>query len=178
MLAPEIFSGWHTVCQYADESISIPMRPWIVVCLVTLLLLAAVRLLINTSNRVDDEMESYVGNLNYLFTARVDSVVLLNGNGLGYMVGHITSGVCDKFKEDSLNRHLVNYRRIRILDFTRNGDVKIYSGKADTFLPMDSISVNSAEDRLDIFRKDNIILKSKLSNTGYYKVNFAFWLKD
>ncbi len=58
-------------------------------------------------------MQPYAHHLNYDFTAKVDSSVIVNEKKVvGFIVGSITSGSYDKWVEDSLNRNLINYKRI------------------------------------------------------------------
>ena len=67
-------------------------------------------------------MQSYVHNLNYKFTAKIYLIILVSSKkGTGLLVCRITSGICKRFVEDSLNHHLINYKRIRFLNFKLNG---------------------------------------------------------
>jgi hypothetical protein len=145
---------------------------------VLLLLTGTIRILFSISNDLDDEMDLYVHNLNYVFNAKLDSIILSNNRGGGYLFFSKTNGVYNKFVEDSLNRHLVNYKRIRIFSFTPSDQIKLFIGDVNKYLKDDSLSVNSNNDRLEIFRDGKSILKSKVSKNGYYKVYFAFWLAD
>lgn len=47
-----------------------------------LLFLATGRMIFKTSNEIDDELQSYVLNLNYQFTAVVDSIPFVNRRGI------------------------------------------------------------------------------------------------
>lgn len=146
---------------------------------VVLLVLATARVLFKTGNEIDDEMQAYVHNLHYNFTAKVDSIVLVNSKkGIGLLTCHITSGECDRAVEDSLNQHLTNYKRIRFLNFKPNGQFQIFLGGVSKYQPNDSITVNSNEDQFNIFRDGEAILKSKVSLGTTHKVYFAFWLND
>jgi len=156
------------------------MQRSIVIGLVLILMLfLASRLLLKAGNEIDHEMQSYVHNLNYEFTAKVDSIVLVSSKkGTGLLVCKITGGICNRFVEDSLNHHLINYKRIRFLNFKPNGQFQIFLGGISKFQPNDSIVVNSNEDKFNIFRREEVILKSEVSHATTHKVYFAFWLQD
>ena len=123
-------------------------------------------------------MQVYVHNLNYNFHARVDSVVVLNERGVGYFYGHIAGGKYDRYVEDSLNHHLINYKRIRFLNFIDDNRFWIFIGGASNCQPLDSMIVNSDLDVFNIYREGQIIRQSKVSGSATHKVFFAFWLRD
>ena len=144
-----------------------------------LMLFLAIRIFLKTGNEIDHEMQAYVRNLSYDFTAKVDSIILVNGKkGTGLLVCKITSGICNRFVEDSLNQHLINYKRIRFLNFKPNGQFQLFLGGISKYQPNDSIIVNSNEDKFSIFRREEVILKSEVSHATTHKVYFAFWLQD
>ena len=152
-------------------------RPIAIGIAVILMLFLTSRTLLKTGNEIDHEMRSYVHNLNYDFTAKVDSIILVSSKkGTGLLVCEITSGKCNKFVEDSLNQHLTNYKWIRFLNFKPNGQFQIFLGGISKYQSNDSIIVNSNEDKFDIFRNEEGILESKVSLSTTQKVYFAFWL--
>jgi len=151
------------------------MKNWIVV--ICVLMLLAVRAIFKTENEIESEIQFYVHNLNYNFTAKVDSVILLKKGG-GYLICKITSGRCNESTEDSLNHHLINFKRIRFLHFKPSGQFLIVTGQPDKLRPRDSIVINSEEDKFHIFRNGLNILKTKISLCTRHKVSFAFWIKD
>ncbi len=154
-------------------------RSIVIGIIVILMLFLASRILLKTGNEIDHEMQSYVHNLSYDFTAKVDSIILVNSKkGTGILVCKITSGICNRFVEDSLNQHLMNYKRIRFLNFKPNGQFQIFLGGISKYQPNDSIIVNSNEDKFNIFRSEEVILKSEVSHSTTQKVYFAFWLQD
>ncbi|HET6539416.1 MAG TPA: hypothetical protein VFG46_02975 [Chryseolinea sp.] len=154
-------------------------RSIVIGIVVILMLFLASRILLNTGNEIDHEMQSYVNNLNYDFTAKVDSIILVNSKkGTGFLVCKITSGICNRFVEDSLNHHLINYKRIRFLNFKPNDQFQVFLGGISKYQPNDSITVNSKEDKFNIFRREEVLLKSEVSHSTTQKVYFAFWLRD
>jgi len=140
-------------------------------------MLLVARAVFKTENEIESEVQSYVHNLNYDFTAKIDSIILLKKGG-AYLICQITSGRCNESTEDSLNHHLINFKRIRFLHFKPNGQFLIVSGHTDRLKPRDSIVINSEEDKFHIFRNGQNILKSKISLSTRHKVSFAFWIKD
>jgi hypothetical protein len=144
-----------------------------------LMLFLAIRIFLKTRNEIDHEMQAYVHNLSYDFTAKVDSIIFVSSKkGTGLLVCEITSGKCNRFVEDSLNQHLTNYKWIRFLTFKPNGQFQIFLGGITKYQLNDSIIVNSNEDKFDIFRSEEVILKSEVSHSTTQKVYFAFWLPD
>lgn len=153
------------------------MKRWLTITAIILLLAASIRHIYHVFAGIDDEMQSYVSNLNYHFTATVDSVIQLKKGG-GYLICKIIGGKYRKETEDSLNRHLVNFKRIRFLHFKANDKVLLIVGGINKFKPTDSVVVNSGEDKFRIYRGTEIILNAKVSLSTRHKVSFAFWIKD
>jgi len=144
-----------------------------------LLLFLTARITFKTMNEVDDEMETYVQNLHYNFSARVDSIEILNAKRQrGFLVCDLIKGKCNESVEDSLNHHLVNYKRIRFLFFYPNGQFKILRDGIFKYQSGDRVAVNSDRDEFKIFRDGDVIWKSKITQSTIHKVNFAFWLRD
>ena len=153
------------------------MKQWIGVGVAAILLLAvAGRNVYEVFAGIDREIQSYVSNLNYDFKARVDSVVSLKKGG-GYLICKITSGRCSRSREDSLNEHLTNFKRIRFLHFRSDDQFLIMVG-GKKFRAGDSIVVNSQEDKFQVYRSGENILNAKISQSTRHKVSFAFWIKD
>ena len=155
------------------------MKRWMIISVVLILVaFATTRLLLRTENEIDAEMQFYVHNLQYDFTAKVDSIILLNEKGVGFLVCEITGGKCNRVIEDSLNQHLTNYKRIRFLHFKEKDQFQIFVGGVSKYKPMDSIRVNSTEDKFSIYRDGQNVLESHVSHATTHKVYFAFWLQD
>jgi hypothetical protein len=153
------------------------MKRWIIIGVVIVLLAAAGRNIYAIFDGIDQEKLSYVSKLNYDFTARVDSVVQLKKGG-GYLICKMTTGRWNTSTEDSLNRHLVNFKRIRFLHFRSDDKFLIIIGGVNKFKPLDSIVVNSSKDQFRIYRNSEKILNAKISLSTRHKVSFAFWIKD
>lgn len=146
---------------------------------IILFLLATVRLIFKTSNKIDDEMQSYVQNLHYNFTAKVDSIIVLNKKKkTGFLACQLTKGTCNRSTEDSLNHHLTNYKWIRFLRFQPTGQFYIFLGNISQYHPNDSITVNSDKDEFKIFRNGERLHERQVSIATTQKVAFAFWIQD
>ena len=155
------------------------MNRWIIIAAIALLLFLVARITFKTMNEVDDEMESYVRNLHYNFNARVDSIEIVNPKRQnGFLVCYLAKGKLNEITEDSLNRHLVNYKRIRFIFFQSNGQFKIFLWSVSKFESGDSIVINSDRNEFNVFRNGDTIQKSKITQSTIHKVNFAFWLGD
>jgi hypothetical protein len=141
------------------------------------LVIAVAKDIYDVFDGIDKEMLRYVSNLNYDFTAKVDSVVVLKKGG-GYLLCELTSGQCSRLTEDSLNHHLINFKRIRFLHFRSDDKFLIILGGANKFRPTDSVVVNSKEDQFLIYRNGEPITNAKVSLNTRHKVSFAFWIKD
>lgn len=157
-----------------------PMKRSIIISIAAILmLLATARIFLKTENKIESEMQSYVRNLHYDFSATIDSVILVHEKkGVGFVVGNVTNGNCNRSVEDSLNRHLTNYKRIRFLHFQTDGRFRIFLGRISRYKPGDSIVVNSNEDKFTILRNGDALLETEVSHATTHKVSFAFWLND
>ncbi len=163
------------IIQYTFNSMKRP----VIIGIAVLILFMTVRILFKTGNEIDGEMQSYVHHLNYDFTAKVDSIILLNAKkDIGFIVCEITGGKYNRFVEDSLNQHLLNYKRIRFLNLKPNGQFSLFLGGISRYQPNDSIIVKSDADTFQIFRGGEVILVSNVSRATTHKVLFAFWLHD
>ena len=129
------------------------MKSWLIFAAGMIIVFAlVVRLIIRKSSRVKDEREWYVQNLNFKFSAELDTVELINKNGVGYLIFQLTSGRMDPSTEDSLKRHLKDHERLRFLPRRRDGKISLISGAVKKYQKGDSLFVNSAKDQIVIFR--------------------------
>lgn len=146
---------------------------------VGILALLAGRTMLQVGNELDTEMEDFVHHLNYEFAAKVDSIVVTNKvKDIGFVVCSITQGKFDKGVEDSLNHHLVSYKRIRFLIADQDGRFRKSLPEISRFRPGDSMAVSSRGDKFSIFRNHEPIFESRMSQSTRHKVYFAFWLPD
>lgn len=154
------------------------MKKWTLIATIILFAALLARLVIRTDNAVDNDVHNYIKGLNYKFTARVDSVVVINeSKGVGFLFCSVTFGRFDPSVENILGTHLKEHRRLRVAFPTENG-FKVFLGGIKKFAPADSVIVDSDIDRFAVFRGSDSIWESKVSNTTVGKVSFAFWIPD
>jgi hypothetical protein len=139
------------------------MKRWIIGIAITLVLFALVaRLIIKGFRNRGNERKWYVENLNYNFSAEIDSIRLLNKKGFGFIICHPTNGNFNISVEDSLVRHLKHHKRMRFLTRARGGNVEFISGNADQYLRGDSVCINSENNKILIYRKGNKVYDNEL----------------
>ena len=154
-------------------------RSIIVVLAAVLLILATVRLLLKTEGEFKGERQSYIHSLKYNFSAKVDSIVVVNSkNGRGFLVCELTNGNLTRLLEDSLNQRLKNHEWIRFLFFNSNGQAQIFLKDIFNYNVGDSICVNSNTDKFYVYRNEKPISESSVSRATIYKVSWASWLKN
>ncbi len=153
-------------------------RSIIIVVAAALLILATVRLLLKTEDEFEGERQSYVRKLNYNFSAKVDSLIVVNReNGRGFLVCKLTNEKLTRVLEDSLNQHLKNHEWIRFLFFDSDGQAQIFLEDIFNYHVGDSVCVNSNTDKFDVYRNEKPILESSVSSATIHKVSWASWLK-
>ena len=144
-----------------------------------LLVLAIVRLLLKTEDEFEDERQSYIRSLNYNFSAKIDSIVVVNSkNGRGFLVCELTHGKLTRHLEDSLNQRLKNHEWMRFLFFNSNGQAQIFLKDISNYNVGDSICVNSNIDKFYVYRNEKPISESSVSRGTIFKVSWASWLKN
>lgn len=154
------------------------MKKWIIVGIVSLFVIGLSRVVLKTSNAVDNDVHKYIRGLNYKFTARVDSVIVSNDSkGVGFLFCSVTSGIYNPSVEDLLAESLKEHKRLRVIFPTDNG-FKVFLGGIKKFASSDSVIVDSDVDRFAVFRGGKSIWESKVSSTTVGKVSFAFWIPD
>ena len=102
------------------------------------------------------EIEWYTRSLDYDFTVRVDSAIVFNENGNGFLYISLREGNLNPQREDSLASLLSHYKLLRFLR-TENNGLRIFSGSSDAFRAGDSIYVNSEQNKFLIFRDKMMI---------------------
>ena len=156
------------------------MKGRIVISVVAaILILSTTRLLLKTQSEFEDERQSYVRSLNYQFSARVDSMIVLNkNNGRGFLVCKIIDTQLSSEVEDSLNRRLQNHARMRFMFLDSKGRAQIFREDVFKYNPGDSVYVNSNTDQFNIYRNGADILQSSVSEAIKQKVSWESWLKS
>lgn len=147
----------------------------IIAVAIVLLVLATVRLVLQTKNRIEGEKVVYIRSLNYNFSANVDSIIMIGKNGRGFLVCKLAAGDVDTTVEDRLNQQLTYYKWMRFLFFTANGQPQIFLDKISNYRAGDSVCVNSNEDRLVVYRNRKLILESAVTHATWQQASYTFW---
>jgi hypothetical protein len=112
------------------------------------------------------ERRWYTSHLHYNFSFRVDSVHMLRDNvGLGKIDCTITRGNPSESVEDSLNHHLSHHTSLQFLLPGDGLQRAFISMGAEYLKPGDSISVNSFQDIIQVYRQGKRIYENELSTT-------------
>ena len=155
------------------------MRKWIVIAIAALFIAAIIRLILSTQTALDDDVQAYVSGLNYKFIARVDSASVTNERkGVGFLYCKVISGSFNPAIEEQLATKLKEHKRLRFAFPTGDSSFKVFLGGIKRFKSFDSVVVDSEKDRFEVYRGEESVWKSKISNTTVHKVSFAFWLPD
>lgn len=133
------------------------MRKWLIITLsaVAFFLLSG-RLIIRGFQKNDAEKKWYLEQLEFEFSAQVDTV-LLHTKYHGLVLFHVTEGDVNREMEDRLNEQLVHHAGLRLLTFKSNDQVEFFSKMAYQYRRGDSLRVNTGKDQLLIFRKNKKI---------------------
>ena len=154
-------------------------RSIIIVLAAVFLILATVRLLVKTEGEFEEERQSYIRSLNYNFSAKIDSIVVVSSkNERGFLVCELANGKLTSRLEDSLNQKLINHEWIRFLFFNSKGQAQIFLKDIFNYNAGDSICVNSNADKFYVYRNENPICESSVSRATIHKVSWASWLKN
>ena len=135
----------------------------IVAAAVLLLMALALRLVLKKQSQYDAEKQWFVDHLGYAAVLRVDSVVTFHTNGNGFLMCSVDSGKINYHREDSLNRQLQHYRRLLFLRTDSTQVVRLFSGSTPAFQKGDIVRINSATDRYEYFRGDELLRSYRLS---------------
>ena len=143
------------------------MKPWIPIVVAALIIfILGGRLVIRKIGRFKTEKEWYVQQLKYTFSAEIDTVIMRNKKkGFGLIVFHLTQGAANTSVEDSLNRHLTHFKRIEFLRLKPDEKIEIISGTAGRCAQGDSISVNSSNNKIMVFREGNKVSETQVSES-------------
>lgn len=133
---------------------------------VGILLLLGFRFFYTGFSSGKEERFWYAQKLDYAFSARIDTVIMLKGNvGPGKLVCSLKTGTVDVSIEDSLNRHLKVHRSLRLLEPAKDNRFALTVPGADRFQNGDSVVVSSASNVISFFRKGNQVWTDQLSAT-------------
>ena len=133
-----------------------------------ILILLIARLVFKRIDKYSEERKWYVENLNYEFTAVVDSIEFFNNRGGGFLFCRVTDGkAISRTVEDSLQERLKQYEILRFMFFRKDGRAAKLSWETNKYEIGDSLYVNSNKDVFRISRNRNIIREGKVSDELY-----------
>ena len=153
----------------------------------TLLILAGIallgflliaRLFWKQNDSMTDERAWFVAGVRYEFSARVDSIKMLNEN-TGRLWCSVTNGNPQSQREDSL-KLLFKEHDMLYLVFHHVGDSIIFLvPNAKSLRKGDSVRVSSTNNAIQFFRNGNQIASDQLTSTltGYGRPFFMKWKK-
>jgi hypothetical protein len=137
---------------------------YLIISSVIIVLLVA-RLIVTQVDKYAAEKKWYIENLSYDFKSVIDTIVVHNKEkGKGYFICHPTSGAFNRFVEDSLKQHLVQYKWLRVFPITKKGKIARYTKDIFKYEEGDSVYVNSSKDIFLVTRNRKIISDEKISN--------------
>jgi hypothetical protein len=138
------------------------MKKWLIISLSAPALgLLAYNAIRKKAGRVLEEREWYVSQLDYKFSGKIDSVRRI-GSQKGFIIFHTNDSI-DETLEPFLNRKIKSNGRLRFLVFNPPGKITIFSPAGGKAMAGDSIYVDSAADRLYIFRDGEKVTESVIS---------------
>lgn len=141
-------------------------KTWLIlVGIGVLCVLLVMRLLFVQRSGMNEEREWFVNALRYEFSARVDSVRMLNENN-GRIWCRITAGNPQPHLEDSLKRLFKEHDMLYLI-FRHSGDsiLFIIPEKGKEIAKGDSIRISSSENTLQVFRNGRQVLINPLTST-------------
>lgn len=147
----------------------------IIIIALVLVLLAGIRLLLKTKNEIDDEKVSYVRNLDYNFSGKVDSIIAVGKNGRGFLVCRLTGGNINPTVEDRLNQRLAHHKWMRFLFFKPNGQPRILLRDISNYHVGDSVVVNSENDKFAVYRNGKSMLESTITSVTWQQITYTDW---
>lgn len=126
----------------------------------------AFRIVYTKANGGMTERQWYTSHLHYDFSFRVDSIRMLHGDvGLGKIFCTITRGNPSATVEDSLYHHLTHHDWLQFLVPGSNPQRELILMRAEFLKLDDSISVNSVDDFVQVFRNGKLVYSNELSTT-------------
>jgi hypothetical protein len=129
-----------------------------------LLFLLIIRLFFRQNNHMTDEREWFVKALRYEFSAKVDSIWMLNEN-TGKLWCRLIEGDPRVDREDSLKRSFKEHDMLYLI-FHKSADSIVFLVPYGNLVGKgDSVHVSSRTNSIEFFRDGEEVVKDKLTNT-------------
>jgi hypothetical protein len=128
------------------------------------LFLLIIRLFSRQHSHMTEEREWFVDALRYEFSAKVDSVWMLNQN-TGKLWCRVTAGNPQTHREDSLKRLFKEHDMLYLI-FHKSADSIVFLVQYGNLITKgDSVRVSSKNDNIQFFREGKQVASHKLSAT-------------
>lgn len=139
------------------------MKKWVIIALViTAFLFLVVRALFVHWNGAKNERPLYVKNLDFHFSATVDSLKVFSPtNGLVYF--HSTLGELNLSSEHQANQKLKYNRKLQFVMKVGKEKLAFHSRDLTKYNTGDSLAINSEVDKIYIYRKGKLMAESQIS---------------
>lgn len=138
------------------------MNKWIVLA-TTALLLLAVRAVYKHIQGVRSEKVWYINQLNYQFSAHVDSVAIFPTDNRGLVYLHLTGGDVESSTEAAVNRKLKYNDRLRFIHHIDDHKLWFFTGEINKYNSGDSIHVNTDENKIMVYRNGGFFTESEIA---------------
>jgi hypothetical protein len=127
-------------------------------------ILLVVRLFVVEGSSVRTEQEWFARELQYEFSAVVDSIRMFNGAS-GNLRGRITAGDPKTSREDSLKRHFKKHDMMYLIYKHSSDSIIFILPYANQVRKGDSLRISSSENRIEIFRNHQSVFHHPLSES-------------
>jgi hypothetical protein len=128
------------------------------------LFLLVVRLFFRQNSHMNDEREWFVNSLRYEFSAKVDSIWMLN-ESTGKLWCRLTDGDPHVDREDSLKRSFKEHDMLYLI-FHKSADSIVFLVPYGNLVAKgDSVRVSSQDNSIKFFRNGSQVANDKLTNT-------------
>jgi len=137
----------------------------IIIISIIIFLLLVFRTLHTYFDGIKDEKLSYVHKLNFKFSAKIDSVGLLNRRNVGKIFFHSVLGTFEESVEDKLKDELKYSGELRFILPNENTIVMSINTKtADKYQTGDSIVVDTNDNKMTFYRGAKVISENKVTD--------------
>ena len=142
------------------------MKKWIIIVLSigTIVFLAA-RLFNNHAGGVKTEKLSYVKNLDFHFSAIVDSLIIFPRDNSGLLYFHVVNGDLRLSNEDKLNERLKYNGHLRFILKKQDDKLAFHTINIDKYQKGDSIVINTDSNKILIYRQSELSSENEISSS-------------
>ena len=135
----------------------------IILILVVALVLLGIRLFTNQAEGIEDERMWYVKELNYKFSATVDSITPFPRGTSGLIYFRIIDGSPELSTESRLSKQLEFNEHLDFVLQQPDHKLAFHSIVADTYKVGDSLVVNTDRGRITVFRNSKYVTENDIA---------------